>query len=58
MYLLLFPLLGAVVYDRIKKLRQAIKNKNAEEIRKNSVLLALIVAVAFILVILTESRHD
>ncbi|HMV10952.1 MAG TPA: hypothetical protein PKL56_01880 [Cyclobacteriaceae bacterium] len=58
MYLLLFPLFGAVAYDRIVKLRHSIKKKNAEEIRRNSVALALIFVVAFILVMLTEGRHD
>lgn len=58
MYLLLFPLFGAVVYDRIRKLRQSIKKKRADEITANSLSLALIVIVAVVLVVLTESRQD
>lgn len=58
MYLLLFPLFGAVAYDRIIKLRLSIKKKDAEEIRRNAVALALIFVVAFILVMLTEGRRD
>lgn len=58
MYLLLFPLFGAVAYDRIRKLRQSIKKKRADEITTHSLSLALILIVAAVLVVLTESRQD
>jgi hypothetical protein len=58
MYLLLFPLFGAVLYDRIRKLRLAVRRQRGDEIKTNSLLLGLIVLVGVILVLLIEGWQN
>jgi hypothetical protein len=58
MYILLIPLFGFILVDRIKKLLTAIKNRDYEEIGIDAIFLALITVICVLLVVLIVSvRH-
>ncbi|MBL7832305.1 MAG: hypothetical protein JNK18_00045, partial [Cyclobacteriaceae bacterium] len=52
MYILLIPLFGFILVDRIKKLLTAIKNRDYEEIGIDAIFLALITVICVLLVVL------
>lgn len=55
MYILLIPLFGFILVDRIKKLLTAIKNRDYEEIGIDAIFLALITVICVLLVVLIVS---
>lgn len=55
MYILLIPLFGFILIDRIKKLLTAIKNRDYEEIGIDAIFLALITVICVLLVVLIVS---
>lgn len=56
MYLLLIPLVAAILFDRIQKLRQSIKKNDREAILFELFNVGLIVLVLGILVLLIETK--
>lgn len=57
MYILLIPLFGFILVDRIKKLLTAIKNRDYEEIGIDAIFLALITVICVLLVVLIVSTQ-
>lgn len=57
MYILLIPLFGFILVDRIKKLLTAIKSRDYEEIGIDAIFLALITVICVLLVVLIVSTQ-
>lgn len=58
MYILLAPLFGFVLFDRIRRLNRAIKRQNNDETRVHILFLGLILIVAVALLFLIRNMDS